>query len=109
MTMASGDVADQKPLTRAPPEEFERLEKAARRLTEELAGYRARARMAETRAVELEQALKDVSTGALDPLSLRDRIRKLEQENKELRRRMLHAQDRIRKLVARFDFLREEM
>jgi hypothetical protein len=50
-----------------------------------------------------------MSTGALDPLKLREGARRLEAENKELRRRMVQAQDRIRRLVARFDFLREEM
>jgi chromosome segregation ATPase len=91
------------------PPEFARLEAAVRRLGDELAGYRARARLAETRSAELERALKDVSGGDLDPISLRDRIRKLEQENRDLRRQMVQAQDRVRRLIARFDFLREEL
>jgi chromosome segregation ATPase len=107
--MVSSDVAEQKPATATLPQEFERLEAAVRRLANELAGYQARAQVAEKRAAELERTLKDVSTGDLDPLSLRDRIRKLEQENRELRGRMLKAQDRIRRLLARFDFLREDM
>jgi FtsZ-binding cell division protein ZapB len=107
--MASSDVAEKRPATATPPQEFERLEAAVRRLANELAGYQARAQVAERRGVELERALKDVSAGDLDPLTLRDRIRKLEQENRELRGRMLRAQDRIRRLLARFDFLREDM
>ena len=91
------------------PEEYERLEKAVRRLVDEVAGYRARAQVAERRATELERALRDVSSGALDPLKLRDGMRKLAEENRELRHRMVQAQDRIRRLIARFDFLQEEM
>lgn len=109
MSTVSSDVAEREPATGGIPAEFVRLESAVRRLADELAGYRARTRVAEARAVELERAMKDLSTGALDPVSLRERIQKLEQENRELRRRMLQAQDRVRRLVARFDFLREEL
>lgn len=91
------------------PGEYERLEGAVRRLLDDVAGYRARAQVAETRAAELERALRDVRSGALDPLKLKDSIRKLEEENRELRRRMIKAQDRIRQLIARFDFLREDL
>jgi predicted RNase H-like nuclease (RuvC/YqgF family) len=105
----SSDVADPGRATPAFPPEYDRLEAAVRRLGDEYAGYRARARLAEARAGELERALRDVSSGSLDPLSLRDRIRKLEQENRDLRRQMVQAQDRVRRLIARFDFLREDM
>lgn len=105
----SSDVAEQKPVTARLPPEYDRLESAVRRLADELAGYRARARVAEARAGELERTIQDLSTGALDPVSLRDRIQKLEQENEELRRRMTRAQDRVRRLIARFDFLREDL
>lgn len=108
--MVSSDVADRELASPPPaPPEFERLEAAARRLANELAGYQARAQVAEKRAVELERALKDLRSGELDPLTLRDRVRRLEQDNRELRGRMLRAQDRIRRLLARFDFLREDM
>jgi len=91
------------------PPEYERLEAATRRLLEEVAGYRARAQVAEHKASELERTLRDVNSGALDPIKLRDGMRTLTEENKELRRRMVQAQDRIRRLIARFDFLREEL
>ena len=91
------------------PEELVRLEGSVRRLLDELAGYRARARVAEDRVAELEQTVRDMSTGDLDPLKLREGMRKLEAENEDLRERMTEAQERIRRLVARFDFLREEM
>lgn len=91
------------------PAEYARLERAVRRLLDDAAGYRARAQVAERRVVELERTVRDMSTGELDPLKLREGVRRLETENRELRRRMVQAQDRIRRLVARFDFLREEM
>lgn len=108
--MVLSDVADRELASPPPaPPEFERLEASVRRLANELAGYQARAQVAEKRALELERALKDLSSGDLDPLTLRDRVRKLEQDNRELRGRVLRAQDRIRRLLARFDFLREDM
>lgn len=91
------------------PAEYVRLEASVRRLLDEAAGYRARAQVAERRAQELERTLRELSSGALDPVQLKDRLRKLEEENKELRRRMVGAHDRVRRLIARFDFLREEM
>lgn len=91
------------------PAEYARLEAAVRRLLDEAAGYRARAQVAEERAAELDRTLRDLSSGALDPVKLRQGLRRMEEENQELRRRMVGAQDRIRRLIARFDFLREEL
>lgn len=107
-TVSNAEVEEQ---TRpaALPDEYVRLERAVRRLLDDLAGYRARADVAERKASDLERTIEDVASGALDPVELRATVRKLEQENGELRRRMVEAQDRIRRLVARFDFLQEEM
>lgn len=91
------------------PEEYARLERAVRRLLDEVAGYRARAEVAERRASELERTLREVGSGDLDPLKMRDGLRRLEEENRELRGRIVEAQERIKRLVARFDFLREEL
>lgn len=90
------------------PDEYVRLEGSVRRLLDQVAGYRARARVAEGKASELERTLRDVSSGALDPVEMKDGLRRLEEENRELRRRMAQAQDRIQSLIARFDFLEEE-
>ena len=91
------------------PEEYGRLERSVRRLLDEAAGYRARAQVAEERATQLERTLRDLSSGVLDPVKLKDGLREMEEENQELRRRLVGAQERIRRLIARFDFLREEM
>lgn len=109
MSTASSDVADREREGVTLPDEYARLERAVRRLADELAGYRARVQVAESRAAELERVLEELNSGALDPLALRERIGKLERENRELRHRMVQAGDRVRRLVARFDFLREEM
>jgi predicted RNase H-like nuclease (RuvC/YqgF family) len=106
----SSDVAElNRTAPPALPPEYARLEGAVRRLGDELAGYRARAQLAEARAAELQTALRAVSGGGLDPVSLREQVRNLEKENKDLRRQMIQAQDRVRHLMARFDFLREEL
>ena len=91
------------------PENFARLETRVRKLLEELAGYRARAEMAEERSAKLQKTLNEVSSGDLDPVQMRERMRSLEDENEALRNRIAEAEERIRRLVARFDFLREEM
>jgi len=91
------------------PEEYARLEESVRRVLDQVAEHRAEAREAQDRAEALEETLKGMKTGSLDPVKMREGLRKLESENQELRRRMVQAQDRIRRLVARFDFLREEM
>lgn len=109
MFTGSNAVVDaDRPATMLPPE-FDRLEAAVHRLADELAGYRARAQVAEGRVRDLERALTDVSSGALDPISLGERVQALQQENGQLRDRMSAAQDRIRHLIARFDFLREDL
>lgn len=105
MSSDGADTRDGAPL----PGAYLRLESAVRRLLDEAAGYRARAKVAEQRAAQLEGTLRDLSSGALDPLKLEEGVRELEEENKELRRRIVGAEDRIRRLIARFDFLREEM
>jgi predicted RNase H-like nuclease (RuvC/YqgF family) len=107
MNTVSSDAAE--PGAEGLPEDFTRLEAAVGRLLEEVAGLRARAEMAESRAAELEKTLREVSSGGLDPMKLKSGLRRMEEENSELRRRMVAAQDRIRRLVGRFDFLREEL
>lgn len=105
----SSDEADRVAGTAPVPEEYDRLERRVRRLLDDTAGFRARARVAEDRVAELERTMRDVSSGDLDPLQLRHAVQRLEQENVELRGRIQRAQDRVRKLVARFEFLREEL
>lgn len=105
----SSDVAEARHENEVLPEEYLRLESSVRRLLDEAAGYRARAQVAERRASELDRTLRDLDSGALDPITMKERLGRLEEENAELRQRMVAAQDRIRRLVARFDFLSEEL
>lgn len=108
-TVSNGEADTGTSESGALPEDFARLESSVRLLLDRLAGYQDRAETAEQKSAEMEKTLKDMSSGALDPMQLREGLRRLESENEELRRRMVAAQDRIRRLVARFDFLREEM
>ena len=104
--------SDEAEAGRAPgalPEEYRRLEAAVERLLDDAAGYRARAKVAEERVAELERTLREMSSGGLDPVRMNDEVKRLEEENGELRRRLVGAGDRIRRLMARFDFLREEL
>lgn len=91
------------------PASYLRLEGAVQRLLDEAAGFRARAQVAERRAQELEKTLRELSSGALDPVQLRERLAALEEENGELRDRLDQARQRVGRLIDRFDFLREEM
>lgn len=108
LTVSNAEVEEQA-RTASLPDDYVRLEESVRQLLDDLAGYRARTQVAEQKAAELERTLQDVTSGTLDPLEMRSALGRLENENKELRRRMVQAQDRIRRLVSRFDFLREEM
>ncbi len=107
MSTVSNDAAERE--DGALPEDFARLEASVRQLLDQLAGYQARARIAEKKSAELEKTLRDLSSGDLDPMKLQDGVARLEAQNDDLRRRMSEAQDRVRRLVDRFDFLREEM
>jgi predicted nuclease with TOPRIM domain len=105
----SSDAAETDGRPRLLPAEYVRLEAAVKRLLDEAAGFRARAKVAEQRAAELERTLRDVSSGTLNPVQLRERLEEIEEENQELRGRMVTARDRVRRLIDRFDFLGEEI
>lgn len=82
---------------------FRQLEQLVRHLGEELAGFRRRALAAESRVRALEAA---VANGG-DAASL-ERLRTLEQENTDLKARVVYATDRTRQLLARVHFLRQQ-
>lgn len=74
-------------------------------LSEELAGFRRRALLAEARVRELE----DVGTAGAADRSLRDRIAELEQENAGLRARLEGATTRTQAMLDRVHFLRQQL
>ena len=87
--------------------DWDRLERAARRLMRELEQARGRAHAAERRAHELETALKQVSGGKVDPTDLQRRLDRATAENRELRERLEEARQRVQRVVARLDFVEE--
>ncbi|MEJ2678590.1 MAG: hypothetical protein P8174_05865 [Gemmatimonadota bacterium] len=70
--------------------------------------WRRRAQTAERKIEELQATVKRLSSGGPDPIALQQRTEALRAENEQLRRRMGEAHERIEKMIARFEFLREE-
>lgn len=91
--------------TPTPPPEWDSLELAVRRLLEAHDALRRRAEDAERRVKELEAALGDVSTGALDPLQLSERASTLERANRDLLERISQANVVVERIAARLNFL----
>ena len=81
---------------------FEELEQLIRALGDEVAAWRRRAHEAEARLRELTPA-----PGAGAPV-VPERVRELEQENRELHQRLETARQRTKQLVDRMRFLRQQ-
>lgn len=90
------------------PPELDRLELAVRRLLEAQHSLRARNEKAEARVAELEEAMRGMATGGLDPLALTQRVEALEAENQALRERLQSAREVVQRAVARVQFAEEE-
>lgn len=88
--------------------DWARLQNAVRRLIQEWESWRTRTQVAEARVAELEAALRDVSSGALDPVALSARVQALEQENRFLARRLDRARESVKRINARLQFLDED-
>src|SRR5687768_9786456 len=85
--------------------ELEQLTVLVRRLLQEWEEFRTRAEAAESRARELEAALRDVASGGIDPVALTQRVQSLEQENRFLARRLDSARVTAKRISARLQFL----
>jgi hypothetical protein len=91
----------------APPE-LDRLELKIRGLVDAHDGWRTRALRAEARAAELEQAVRELSSGGLDPVALSDEVQALNERNRALTDRMQRARDAVQRMLARLQFAEEE-
>jgi len=93
----------------APPAlpEWDRAERAVRRLLEDRDAWQRRATLAENRVRELEGALRDVSAGTLDPLQLSRHAQMLETENRRLLERLSQARETVERIIDRIDFAEE--
>lgn len=98
---------------------FAELRRLVGLLAEELAGFRRRAIAAEARVKELEQALEQAKERAIRAEALAEagtrggetptpREAALARENEQLRRRLDAASQRIRVLLERLRFIREQ-
>jgi hypothetical protein len=92
----------------AAPPELDRLELKVRRLLDTHDAWQRRAMTAEARLQELEQAVRAMATGELDPVALADQVRALDQRNSVLRQRMQQAQEGVQRILARLHFVEEE-
>ncbi len=90
------------------PTEWDSLELAVRRLLEDYRALRRRTAAAEDRVRELEAALAQLGSGAVDALALQARAEQLEAQNRALQARVDDAAERVRRLLARTHFLEEE-
>jgi predicted RNase H-like nuclease (RuvC/YqgF family) len=91
----------------APPE-LDRLELTVHRLLEAHDTWRRRAEAAEARIAELEAAVRDLSSGSLDPVALGDEVRTLQEQNAALRERLGRAHEAVQRMAGRLQFVEEE-
>lgn len=81
---------------------FHELEGLVRHLGEELAAFRRRAIAAETQLRETGQTPRAPSAAS-------DRVADLESENQGLRERLTSAEERVRQMLDRVRFLRQQL
>jgi predicted nucleic acid-binding Zn-ribbon protein len=81
---------------------FRELENLVRHLGEELAAFRRRAIAAETQLREAGQTPRGPSASS-------DRVAELDAENQALRARTAAAEDRVRQMLDRVRFLRQQL
>lgn len=82
---------------------FHELETLVRHLGEELAGFRRRALLAEAQLKESGQAPSKGKS------AVGDRMAELEAENRKLHTRLDRAEDRVRQMLDRVRFLRQQL
>ena len=85
---------------------FRDLEQLVRHLGDELAGFRRRALVAESRLRELEG--EDRAPDVTQQRALDERVTELEHENAVLRARLDAATERTRQMLERVRFIRQQ-
>jgi hypothetical protein len=85
---------------------FQELEQLVRHLADELAGFRRRALLAESRVRELES--EESQPDLRDQRELSERVGQLEEENSVLRSRLESATERTRQMLERVRFIRQQ-
>lgn len=87
---------------------FQALDEAVVRTLEELKSFRKRALDAERRSTELEALLKGFKSGKETVGSMKQRLTRLEEENRDLRSRVGHGRGMVERMLARIDFLEDQ-
>ena len=85
---------------------FQELESLVRHLGEELAAFRKRALVAES---QLKDAGQRTPPAPVAPASTSTVASELEIENRELRSRIASSEDRVRQMLDRVRFLRQQL
>jgi hypothetical protein len=85
---------------------FRELEQLVRHLGDELAGFRRRALVAESRVRDLES--QDAQPELVQQREISDRLNRLEHENAILRSRLEAATARTRAMLERVRFIRQQ-
>ena len=85
---------------------FRDLEQLVRHLGDELAGFRRRALLAESRLREMES--EDRAPEVTQQRALDERVTELEHENAVLRARLESATERTRQMLERVRFIRQQ-
>jgi predicted RNase H-like nuclease (RuvC/YqgF family) len=85
---------------------FHELEQLVRHLADELAGFRRRALLAESRVRDLES--QETEPDVREQRALSERISQLEDENSVLRSRLESATERTRQMLERVRFIRQQ-
>lgn len=84
------------------------LDKVVVRTIEELKSFRQRALEAERRSAELEALLKSFESGKETLGSMKQRLTRLEDENRDLRLRVGHGRETVERMLARIGFLEDQ-
>ena len=84
------------------------LEAAVNRAVEELKQLRRRAAEAAQRSTDLEELLHTFQSGAESPERMKEKMERLEAENRDLRARIVQGRDAVERLIARIQFLEDQ-
>lgn len=84
---------------------FKALDKAVGRTLEELNVFRQRALDAGGRSAELEALLMSFESGEETLGSMKQRLARMEEENRDLRLRVAHGRETVERMLARIDFV----
>jgi predicted RNase H-like nuclease (RuvC/YqgF family) len=84
------------------------LESAVNRTVRELRELRRKVADGAQRSAELEALLASFQSGAESPDRMRQRLERLEEENRDLRARMTQGRETVERLLARIQFLENQ-